>query len=180
MGARLWKGITLFSFPLECWSEAEVKVLGLDVGILLGGFGLQVDGVALYVDSLDGADEFAAAASYAKVGGGLRDGQASLKRHHVDSLDGTVLGAGSAAGAVNVDYADILVKDHAAGLGAVFLLYGKRFDGSGRADLAAQGAVIVAVALVKFHYRLHDATQAILHTGRLEYMAGALAYAQMA
>ena len=160
--------------------EPEVEVLSLDVLVLLGGFGLKVDGITLNVDSFDGADEFTSTASYAELRCSLRDSQTSLERYHVDGLYGAVFGACTAAGAVYVDYADVLVEDHTSGLGLVFLLYGKRFDGSGGAYLAAQGAVIVAVALVKFHHGLHDSSQAVFHTGRLEHVRRALAYAQMA
>ena len=55
-------------------SESEVKVLSLDAGILLGGFGFKVNGIAFNVNGLDRADEFTAAASYAQVRGGFRDG----------------------------------------------------------------------------------------------------------
>ena len=138
-------------------SEAEIEVLGLDVGVLLGCLGFQVDGIALNVDSLDGADKLATAAAYAEIRGGLGDGQTSLKRYHVDGLYGAMLSAGSATGAVYVDHADILVEYHASGLGLVFLLYGKRLDGSCGTYLAAKVAVIVAVTLIKLHYGLHDA-----------------------
>ena len=170
----------LFSFPLECWSETEVEVFGLDVGILFGSFGSEVDGISFDVDGFDRADELAATAAYAEVGGGFGDGQASLKRHHVDGLDGAVLSAGSAAGAVHVDYADVLVEYYAAGLGAVLLLYSQGLDGSCRADLTAQIAVVVAVAVIEPHHGLHDSTQTIFQTGWLEHVAGAFAYAQMA
>ena len=152
----------------------------MDVGVLLGGFGLEVDGIALNVNGFDGADELAAAAAYAQVGGGFGDGQASLKGNHVDGLYRAVLGAGSATGAVYVDYADILVEYHSAGLGAVFLLDSKRTDGSGGANLAAKIAVIVAVTLVKLHNGLHHSSKAVLHTCGLEHVAGALAYAKVA
>ena len=55
-------------------SETEVEVLSLDGGVLLGGLGLKVNGIAFNVNSLDRADEFAAAASYAQVRGGFGDG----------------------------------------------------------------------------------------------------------
>ena len=152
----------------------------MDVGVLLGLFGLEVDGISFDVDCLDGADEFAASATYAEVGSGFGDGQTALKRNHVDGLDGAVLGAGSATGAVHVDYADILVEYHAAGLSVVLLLNRERTYGAGGADLAAEVAVIVAVTLVELHYRLHHASQAILHAGGLEHVAGALAYAEVA
>ena len=161
-------------------SETEVEIVGLDVGVLLGGFGLKVDGIAFDVDCFYGADELTAAASYAEVGRGFGDGQTAFERYHVDGLNGTVLGAGSATGAVHVDYADILVKYYASGLGTVLLLNRKRTYRSGRADLAAQITVIVAVTLVELHYRLHNASQAILHSSGLEHVAGALAYAKMA
>ena len=139
-----------------------------------------MDGIALNVDSLDWAYELAAAASYAEIRSGLGDGEASLKGNHVDGLYGAVLSAGSATGAVYIYYADILVEYHAPRLCMVFLLNGKRFDGSCGAYLAAQVAVIVAVALVKLHHGLHDAPQAVFHSGRFEHMAGALAYTQVA
>ena len=164
---------------LNFQSETEVKVLGLDVGILLGGFGLQVDGVALYVDSLDGADEFAAAASYAQFGSGLRNGQTSLERNHVDSLYGAVLSACSATGTVHVNDTDVDVEHYAARLGLMLLLDSERLDGAGGTYLAAEVAVIVAVTFVKLHDRLHDTTQTVLHTCRIKHMAGTLAHAEM-
>ena len=139
-----------------------------------------MDGVALYVDGLDGADELTATATYAELRVGVRYGESSLKRYHVDGLYGAVLGAGSAAGSVYVHHADILVEYHASGLCAVLLLNRKGLDGSGGADLAAEVAVIVAVTLVKFHDGLHDAAQSVFHTGGFKHVAGAFAYAQMA
>ena len=126
------------------------------------------------------ADELTAAASYAHFGRGLGNGQTTLKRNHVDGLYGAVLGAGSATGTVYVYNADILVEYHTSGLGFVFLLNRERLYGAGRADLAAQVAVKVAVAVIKLHDRLHDTAQSVLHTCGLENMAGALAHAKMA
>ena len=137
-------------------------------------------GVPLNMDSLDRADVFASAATYAYLRSGLRYGQSTFKRHHVDSLYRAVLGAGSAAGTVHVDYADVLVEYHTTRLGAMLLLNGERLDCSGRANLAAQVAVIVAVALIKLHHGLHYASYTVFQTGRLKHMAGAFAYAQMA
>gem|GEM_PF-7062057 len=45
--------------------ETEVKVLGLDGGVLFGGFGLKMNGITLDVNSLDRADILTSAASYA-------------------------------------------------------------------------------------------------------------------
>ena len=168
------------SVPFCTVLETEVEIVGLDGGILLGGFGLQVDVIALYVDSLDGTDELAAAATYAQFGSGLGDGQTSLERNHVDGLYGAVLGAGSATGAVHVNHADVLVEYNASGLGVVLLLNRERLDGTGGAYLAAEVAVIVAVAVIKLHDRLHDAAQTVLHTGGFKNVAGTLAHAEMA
>ena len=137
-------------------------------------------GITLNMYGLDGAYILATSTAYAQFRSGLRNGQTAFKRNHVDCLYGTVLGACSATGAVHVHYADILVEYHAARLCAVFLLNRKRFDCSGRAYLAAKVAVIVAVAVIKFHNRLHYAAQTIFHASRLEYVAGAFAYAKMA
>ena len=160
--------------------EAEVEILGFYDCVLLGSFCLQVDGITLNVNSLYGADEFAAAASYAQVRGGFGDGKTSLERNHMDSLDGTVLGAGSATGTVYVDNTDVYVKYYAARLGLVLLLNSKRLYGAGWTYLAAQIAVIVTVSLIKLHDRLHDASQSVFQTRGFEYVAGTLAYAQMA
>jgi hypothetical protein len=46
-------------------SKTEVKVLGLDGGVLFGGFGLKMNGITLDVNSLDRADILTSAASYA-------------------------------------------------------------------------------------------------------------------
>ena len=54
--------------------EAEVEVFSLDVGVLLWGFCFQMDRIAFNVNGFDGADEFAASATYAEIGGGFRDG----------------------------------------------------------------------------------------------------------
>ena len=160
--------------------ETEVKVLGLYACVLLRSFCLQVDRITLYVDSFDGADEFAAAASYTKVRCGFRNGQTSLERNHVDGLYGAVFGTGSATGAVHVYNTYVYVEDYAARLGLVFLLNSERLDGAGGAYLAAEVAVIVTIAVVKLHDRLHDAAQSILHTCGFENVAGTLAHAKMA
>ena len=160
--------------------EAEVEILGFYDCVLLGSFCLEVNGITLDVYCLDGADEFASAASYAQVRCGLGNGKASLERNHMYSLDGTVLGAGSATGAVHVYHADILVEYHAAGLGPMFLLNRERLYGTGGADLAAQVAVIIAVTVSKFHYRLHHAAQTVFQTGGFENMARTLAHTKMA
>ena len=161
-------------------SETEIEICSFYLSILLGGFGFQVDGISLYVNGFDGADEFASAATYAQLGIGLGDGKATLERNHVNGLDGTVLGAGSATGAVYVNHTDVYVEYHAARLCAVFLLYCKGLDGACRTDLAAKVAVIVAVTLVKLHYRLHYACQSVFHACGFEYVTGALAYAEVA
>ena len=159
--------------------ESKVKILSLYCFVLFGSLSLQMNRIALNVDCLDGTDEFAAAASYAQFGSGLRNGQTSLERNHVDSLYGAVLSAGSATGAVNVDDTDIDVKHYTARLGLMLLFNCEGFDGTCRTYLAAQVAVIVAIAFVKLHDRLHDTTQAVLHTCRLKHMAGTLAHAEM-
>ena len=76
----------------------------------------------------------------------------------MDGLDWAVFGAGSAAGAVHVYYADILVEYYAARLGAVLLLNRDGENGTCGAYLTAKVAVIVAVTLVKLHYGLHYST----------------------
>ena len=136
-------------------SETEVEVLRLDGGVLLGGFGLKVNGIALNVDCLDRADEFTAAATYAQFRGGFGNGQAALERNHVDGLNRAVLSTGTAAGAVHVNHADILIEYYTARLGMTLLLYCERTDGSGRANLTADGTTIVAVAFIKLHNGLH-------------------------
>ena len=83
------------------------------------------------MNSFDGADELAAAATHTKLGSSLRYGKTTLERNHVDSLYSAVLGAGSAAGTVHVDYADVLVEYHTTRLGAMLLLNGERLDFSG-------------------------------------------------
>ena len=152
----------------------------MDAVVLLRGFSLQMYRVTLNMYSLDGADVFASAAAHAQFRSGLRNSQTALKRNHVDGLYRAVLGTGSATGAVHVHYTDILVEYHAARLGAVLLLNRKRSDCTGRAYLATKVAVIVAVAVIKFHDRLHYSAQTVFHTGRFEHMAWALADAQMA
>ena len=91
-----------------------------------------------------------------------------------------MLSACSATGAVHVNHADFFVEYHMAGLCNMFLLNGQGLDGTGGTDLAAQVAVIVAIALIKLHDRLHYASQSIFHTGRLENVAGTFAHTQMA
>ena len=98
----------------------------------------------------------------------------------MDGLNRAVLSAGTAAGAVDVHYAYILIEYYTARLGMTFLLYCERTDGSGRANLAADGATVVAVAFIKLHYGLHQATYSIFQSRGLKYVAGAFAYAQMA
>ena len=148
--------------------EAEVEILSLYCFVLFGSLSLQMNRIALNVDCLDGADEFAAAASYAQFGSGLRNGQTSLKRNHVDSLYGAVLSACSATGTVHVNDTDVDVEHYAARLGLMLLLDSERLDGAGGTYLAAEVAVIVAVTFVKLHDRLHDAAQSVLHTSRFE------------
>ena len=116
------------------------------------------------------ADELTAAASYAHFGRGLGNGQTTLKRNHVDGLYGAVLGAGSATGAVNVDDTDIDVKHYTARLGLMLLFNCEGFDGTCRTYLAAQVAVIVAIAFVKLHDRLHYTSQTVLHTCGFEHV----------
>ena len=84
------------------------------------------------------------------------------------TMYGTMLGAGSAAGAVHVDYANVLVEYHAAGLGMMLIFNRQRLYCTGRAYLAAKIAVIVAVALIEFHYRLHHTAQSVFKPGWLE------------
>ena len=95
----------------------------MDVGVFLGGFGFKVYGIALNVDSFDGADEFASAASYAKLCMDFRYGQPTLKRYHMNSLHLTMLGACTATGAVYINHADILIEYYMTGLGNMLLLY---------------------------------------------------------
>ena len=152
----------------------------MDVAVLLRSLSLQMYGISLNMHSLDRADILASAASYAKFRSGLRYSQTSFKRNHVNGLYWAVLSAGTATGTVHVHYADILVEYHASRLGAVFLLNCKRSDCTGWADLAAKVAVIVAVSVIKFHYRLHYTAQTVFHAGRFEYMARAFAHAEMA
>ena len=95
---------------------------------MLRGFCCEVYGVPLNMDSLDRADVFASAATYAYLRSGLRYGQSTFKRNHVDSLNRAVLGAGSAAGAVHVYHAYILVEYHTTRLGAMLLLNGERLQ----------------------------------------------------
>ena len=129
-----------------------------------------MNGITFDVHSLDGADELTAAASYAHFGRGLGNGQTTLKRNHVDGLYGAVLGAGSATGAVNVDDTDIDVKHYTARLGLMLLFNCEGFDGTCRTYLAAQVAVIVAIAFVKLHDRLHYTSQTVLHTCGFEHV----------
>ena len=95
-------------------------------------------------------------------------------------LNGAVLGTGSATGAVHVDHADVDVEYNPTWLCAVLLFYCQRLDGTGGAYLAAQVAIIVAVAFVKLHYGLHYTAKSVFHTCGLEHMAWTFAYAQMA
>ena len=136
-------------------------------------------GISFDVYSLDGAYELAATATDAEIRSGFRDGQTSLERNHVDGLYGAVLGAGSATGAVYVDNTDVDVKDYTSRLGLMLLFNCEGFDGTCRTYLAAQVAVIVAIAFVKLHDRLHDATQTVLHTCWFKHVAGTLAHAKM-
>ena len=139
-----------------------------------------MNGITFDVHSLDGADELATATTDAEIRSGFGNSQTSLERNHVDGLYGAVLGAGSATGAVNVDDTDIDVKHYTARLGLMLLFNCEGFDGTCRTYLAAQVAVIVAIAFVKLHDRLHYTSQTVLHTCGLENMAGALAHAKMA
>lgn len=151
-------------------SETEVEIVGLNVCILLGSLGFQVDRIAFNVYGLDRADVFTAAATYAKIRSGFGDGKSTLKRNHVNGLYGTMLGACTATGTVYVNHADIFVEYYASGLGVVFLLDCKRADGAGGAYLAAEVAVVVAITVIKFHDRLHQASKAVFHTCGLEHM----------
>ena len=118
-------------------SEAEVKILGFYYCVLLRNFSFQMSGVALYVNSFDGADELTSAATYTEFSVGFRDGQSAFKRNHMESLDRAMLSACSATGAVYVNHADIFVEYHMAGLCNMFLLHGQGLDGTGGTYLAA-------------------------------------------
>ncbi|OPZ48365.1 MAG: hypothetical protein BWY95_00867 [Bacteroidetes bacterium ADurb.BinA104] len=132
------------------------------------------------MNGIDRADVLASAAAHAEFGLGLGDGQAAFKRNHMNGLDGAVFGAGSATGAVHLYHTDINVEDYATRLCMVFFLYGKRFDGAGGTDLSADVTVIVTVAPVKPHDRLHQSADAVFKTGRFEHVRRTFAYAQMA
>ena len=138
-----------------------------------------MNGISFDVYSLDGAYELAATATDAEIRSGFRDGQTSLERNHVDGLYGAVLGAGSATGAVYVDNTDVDVKDYTSRLGLMLLFNCEGFDGTCGTYLTAQVAVIVAIALIELHDRLHDTSQTILHTCRFKHVAGTLADAEM-
>ena len=157
----------VFLFQL---SESEIKTVCFDVSVLFWCFGLNMDRITLYVDCLNGTYILAATTAYAKLLCGLRDGESAFERHHVDGLDRTMLGTCSATGMVHIDYTYILIENHVTWLSAVFLLCGKRTYGTGGTYPTAKIAVIVAVAVIKFHDRLHDATQSVFHTGGFEYM----------
>jgi len=79
-----------------------------------------MDGVAFNVNGIDRTDVLASAAAHAEFGLGLGDGQAAFKRNHMNGLDGAVLGAGSATGAVHLYHTDINVEDYATRLCMVF------------------------------------------------------------
>lgn len=151
-------------------SEPEIKTVCFDVSVLFWCFGFNMDRITLYMDCLDRTYILAAATAYAKFLCGLRDGESAFERHHVDGLDRTVLGTCPAAGTVHIDYTYILIEHHVSWLSTVFLICGKRTYGTGGTYLTAKVAVIVAVAVIKFHDRLHDAPQSVFHTGGFEYM----------
>ena len=139
-----------------------------------------MDGITFNVNSLDRADVLTSAASYAEFRLSLRNGETALKRNHVDGLYGAVFSAGTATGAVHIYNAYILVEDHASGLCVVLLVNRKWTNGAGRADLAADGAVVVAISVIKLHHGLHQTAQSVFQSGRLKHVAGAFAYAKMA
>lgn len=161
-------------------SESKVKILGFYYRVLLRSLSLKVDWVALYVNGFDGTDKLTSSTTHTEFLVGLGYGQSALKRYHMQRLDRAMLGACSATGTVYVYHADVFAEYHMARLCGMFLLHGKRPDCAGGTNLAAQVAVIVAIAVVKLHYRLHDASQTVFHSCGLEHMAWTLAHAQMA
>ena len=154
--------------------------MGFYYCVLLRNLSFQMSGITLNVNSLDGADELTSSTTHTEFGIGFGDCQSAFKRNHMESLNRAMLSACSATGPVHVYHADIFVEYHMAGLCDMFLLHGQGLDGTGGTYLAAQVAIIVAIALIKLHDRLHYASQSIFHAGRLKNVAGTFAHAQMA
>ena len=126
------------------------------------------------------ANVFAAAAPYADLRVGVGNGQSVAVGDHAHRLCGTVFGASSTTGAVGMDDAEILDEDHPPYLGAVFFFDAQGEDRSVGAHVRADGAVVVAEALVEVHHRLHHPGEAVFEQRRFEYSRRAFADAQVA
>ena len=161
-----WDRLTFFIGT----SETEVQIFSLNVLVLLWKACFKMDRIAFNVNGVGRTDELASAASYAHVRSSFRNGKTSLERNHVYGLYRTVLGTCSATGVLDIDNALVYVEYHAARLCLVLLFNRKGLDGSVRADFTADGAVVVAVALIELHDRLHYAADTIFHSCRFEYV----------
>lgn len=126
------------------------------------------------------ADVFAAAAPYADLRVGVGNGQSVAVGDHAHRLCGAVFGASPATGAVGMDDAKILDEDHPPYLGAVFFFDAQGEDRSVGAYVRADGAVVVAEALVEVHHRLHHPGEAVFEQCRFEHSRRAFADAQVA
>ena len=98
--------------------------------------------------------------------------------HHLDGAGGAVAGAVAAAHAVGEHHAVVLDPYGMADMDGGLLLLGDGLDGTGRADLAATGALGTAVADLIRHGGLHEmhqvgrGTQHVVGTGRHTELAG--------
>lgn len=126
------------------------------------------------------ADVFAAAAPYADLRVGVGNGQTVAVGDHAHRLCGAVFGASPATGAVGMDDAEILDEDHPPYLGAVFFFDAQGEDRSVGAYVRADGAVVVAEALVEVHHRLHHPGETVFEQRRFEHSRRAFADAQVA
>ena len=61
----------------------------------------------------------------------------------------------------------------------VLLLFGQRQDGAGRAHITANGAVVIAEAMIEVEPGLHHSPQSIFQECRLDDMRRALAHAEV-
>ena len=142
-----------------------------------------MDRIALDIDCPErtgGTNILAAAATDADVLVDVRDCQAVAIGNHRKSLGRAMLGAGAAAGSVEMDDAVFFDKDHFAHLRPVLFLDRQGLDGAVGADIAADRAIVVAETFLEIDGGLHDALQTVFQERRLQDVRRAFAHAQMA
>ena len=131
------------------------------------------------------ANGFAAAAPNANVRIDFGNGQRQtvrqcFVRNHGNRLSWAVFGTGSAAVFFDFYNAVVFNENNASHLDFVFLFYCQRNDGVVRADVAANGAVVIAESAREIQMRLHESFQTVLRRSWFENVCWTLRNAKMA